>query len=91
MTDWNSFPKVLKNQLWGTEELSAHDPNPLWHAKYSGQVIHHPRLNNEAAYDEYLINPGFSTAKFIENRYAGLKKTGTRNAASVTYHPKRKT
>lgn len=90
MTDWDSFSKEVKNSVWGTQELPAHDPNPLWHAKYSGEVIHHPRTIGEAAYDEYLINPGFSTAKFIENRWAGIPKTSTAQCRTVT-HPRPKT
>jgi hypothetical protein len=88
MTDWSSFPKAVKAQVWGTEELEAHDPNPLWRSKFTGQVIHHPRADGNSAWTEYLIDPAFTTAKFIEQRCTGLKKTGTRNAASVTYHPR---
>ena len=88
MTDWDSFHKELKDQLWGTEELKAHDPNALWHAKHTGQVIHHRRRNDESAYDEWVIDPAFSTAKFIESRVAGLKKTSTAACRTVT-NPRR--
>lgn len=86
MTDWDSFRKELKAELWGTEKLEIHDPNALWHAKHTGQVIHHPRsVEGEAAYTEYVIDPGFSTAKFIENRVAGLKKTSTAACRTVSH------
>jgi hypothetical protein len=91
MTDWNAYSKAIKSSVWGTEELDIHDPNPLWHSKFTGQVIHHPRdAEGNSAWTEYLIDPAFTTAKFVEQRCAGLKKTGTRNAASVT-HPRAKT
>jgi hypothetical protein len=85
MTDWSSFPKAVKAQVWGTEELSIHDPNPLWRSKFTGQVIHHPRADGNSAWTEYVIDPAFTTAKFIEERSAGIRKTSTAQCRTVTH------
>jgi hypothetical protein len=85
MTDWSSFPKAVKAQVWGTEELSIHDPNPLWRSKFTGEVIHHPRADGNSAWTEYVIDPAFTTAKFIEERWAGIPKTSTAQCRTVTH------
>ena len=86
MTDWDSFPKALKAQLWGTEELDIHDPNPLWRSKFTGQAIHHPKDSaGDSAWVENVIDPAFTTAKFIEERWAGIPKTSTRHCRTVTH------
>jgi hypothetical protein len=84
MTDWNSFPKAVKAEIWGTEELDAHDPNPLWHSKFTGEVIHHPKDANSAAWTEYVIDPAFTTTKYIETRMNGIPKTSTAQCRTVT-------
>ena len=86
MTDWSSFPTAVKAEVWETEQLDIHDPNALWHSKFTGQAIHHPRdTEGNSAWTEYLIDPAFTTAKFIENRVAGLKKTSTAQCRTVTH------
>jgi hypothetical protein len=85
MTDWNSFPKALKVELWGTEELDTHDPNPLWRSKFTGEVIQHMRdVDGNSAWTEYVIDPAFSTEKFIEERWAGIPKTSTRHCRTAS-------
>lgn len=76
----------MNRTIWG--QPAADDHSPLWTAKFCGKIEHPDvwgtvngkQVKLSKAWTEYLITPGFSTEKFIEQRNAGLKKTGTRNA-----------
>lgn len=76
-----------------TQELhGAYDPDPLWRSKFSGKIerpaeyatIDGRRQVVSKPWTEYLIMPGFSTAKFVDDRHAGLAKTSTANAHTVS-------
>lgn len=52
-----------------------------------GEPIHHPAdpVYGTAAWTEIPVVPGWSNAKFIENRWAGIPKTSTAQCRTVTH------
>lgn len=86
MTDWPEFARSTKSEVWGTKELDIHYHSPLWRAKFTGEVIHHPRdSDGNSAWTEYVVDPAFSTEKFIEERWAGIPKSSTRHCRTASH------
>jgi len=65
-TEWHRFAEAVKIDVWGYPPSTGEDPHfhsSLWRDKYG---------------DDGEVVPGWNTAKWIENRWAGYRKTSTR-------------